>query len=212
MGCCSRREVEAREDDGAGTGASERESERRTYMVAGSKKLSGYAAPSALTVFTILFALLLPPHPSPLLSLESTLPRQQRVSRQSSLPLAERDADVSGARTRAAIVASASRHDQKYRQARVRLGEKERCRAGRESRDKDGLRVVTPLARHAAREGTRFPLFRDYRGLPAFWNRADRLVHSRYRVGFQISRHEPSGIRGEFSRSFVIRANCKTHA
>lgn len=27
-----------------------------------------------------------------------------------------------------------------------------------------------------AREQVRFPLFRDYRGLPAFWNRADRLI------------------------------------
>lgn len=32
----------------------------------------------------------------------------------------------------------------------------------------------------------RFSLFRDYRGLPAFWNRADRLVHSQYRDGFLI--------------------------
>lgn len=59
----------ARGLEGAASGASERESVRRTYMVAGSKKLSGYAA--ALTVFTMLFALLVPP----LLALSSLLSR-----------------------------------------------------------------------------------------------------------------------------------------
>lgn len=38
-------------------------------------------------------------------------------------------------------------------------------------------------------EQERSELFRDYRGLPAFWNRADRL-HSRYRTCLQF--HEPS--------------------
>lgn len=121
----------------------ERERDRRTYMVAGSARLSGYAVSDGASRF----------HDDARLSPPS-------IWWFLSTALLSR---------RLFLFATAPR----------------RPRAG--TKNIDGCSAAERDETVRERESRREALFQDYRGLPAFWNRADRL-HSRYRACLQFHR------------------------